>query len=699
MEDGGDADIRGFFFDVNDDSLLTTLNVAGDDVTNQGYRSVANLGNGNNIRGRGDAPYEAGISFGNPGDDDITCTSFVLSSTDGTDLTLDLPANVRMGVRTTSTGPRDDSQKLTFVAPAAPDAIDDPDLDAVEDTPILFDVVANDTDADGDSLTIIDVTDPDNGTAIIVGNQILYTPDLNFGGDFDGFEYTISDGAGGCDTATATIFVEAVADAPTLSVTTAAGDSVNEIILTIDSALTDTDGSESLKIIIDTDMLPPGATLSRTEINDPAASEQVILTLPDGASADFDLVVRATSTEASNNDMAETTQTIEIEAAFAALGGAIAFEADDASMWNTGGEFVFDPVIPFLGVDEGPDNGPWGNALVGGNWNYNIQVGLEQELTLEGGSVDAVVPYDVSVDVFYNITTDQLELDPAVALAAGGFFQTDGPSLEYSLDLLFILALGATVEIADIEVFNPSINVNETVPLIDYDSETSPPIEIGDEDDALSATLAWPNVDVSSTDDGGGDYSGNAASNNVLELNLDVDQTIADLFLGGGNPFDLGFDTFSEFFGTGVKANLELLDLDLTAGLNFLQDFELDAGAIEADIVFEDGSTFDFDLSSPTLYNNASAFDSNGDGTIDFDLEFEMAGATFSNDTDLNLNVGYNLSLLEGSFKAGILGIVEEGSFGPVFETGDTADVAQFDVFEDEFALNLTGDDLSFGIG
>ena len=70
------------------------------------------------------------------------------------------------------------------------------------------------------------------------------------------------------------------ADAPTLSVETAAGDNANQIRLFITTALVDTDGSESLKILIDTDLLPPGATLSRTEISNPGAVEEVLLTLP-----------------------------------------------------------------------------------------------------------------------------------------------------------------------------------------------------------------------------------------------------------------------------------------------------------------------------------------------------------------------------------------------------------------------------------
>ena len=69
--------------------------------------------------------------------------------------------------------------------------------DQIEQTgtaPITIDVVANDTDADGDALTLTTVT-PSVGNATIVNNQLLYTPDSNFIGQTTVF-YIIQDSAG-----------------------------------------------------------------------------------------------------------------------------------------------------------------------------------------------------------------------------------------------------------------------------------------------------------------------------------------------------------------------------------------------------------------------------------------------------------------------------------------------------------------------
>ena len=73
-------------------------------------------------------------------------------------------------------------------------------------TAVSINVLANDTDADGDTLTISAVNTPQNGTAEIVSSSIVYTPGTGFTGT-DTFEYTVSDGNGGTDTATVTVTV------------------------------------------------------------------------------------------------------------------------------------------------------------------------------------------------------------------------------------------------------------------------------------------------------------------------------------------------------------------------------------------------------------------------------------------------------------------------------------------------------------
>jgi large repetitive protein len=81
----------------------------------------------------------------------------------------------------------------------APDAVNDAATTA-EDTAVDISVLPNDTDPDGDALTVASVTNGTRGSVTINANgTVRYTPNANFHGA-DSFTYTVSDGNGGSDT-------------------------------------------------------------------------------------------------------------------------------------------------------------------------------------------------------------------------------------------------------------------------------------------------------------------------------------------------------------------------------------------------------------------------------------------------------------------------------------------------------------------
>ncbi|WP_162867862.1 Ig-like domain-containing protein [Euzebya tangerina] len=73
-------------------------------------------------------------------------------------------------------------------------------------SPVLIDVLANDTDSNADTLTVAAVGDPAGGTAEIGPDGITYTPAATFKGT-DTFSYQVSDGDTGTDTATVSVTV------------------------------------------------------------------------------------------------------------------------------------------------------------------------------------------------------------------------------------------------------------------------------------------------------------------------------------------------------------------------------------------------------------------------------------------------------------------------------------------------------------
>ena len=77
----------------------------------------------------------------------------------------------------------------------------------------MIPVVVNDTDPDGDVLSVTTVSDPSHGMATADSASVTYQPDVDFVGT-DSFTYTVSDGHGESATGSVTITVASVNDDP-----------------------------------------------------------------------------------------------------------------------------------------------------------------------------------------------------------------------------------------------------------------------------------------------------------------------------------------------------------------------------------------------------------------------------------------------------------------------------------------------------
>src|SRR5690606_37021509 len=87
-------------------------------------------------------------------------------------------------------------------------------------TPVTVSVLGNDSDIDGDNLTVAAIaSSPANGTVNFNANSVTYTPNAGFTGT-DAFQYTVSDGSLTA-TATVTITVNPVAVTDQVTVITA----------------------------------------------------------------------------------------------------------------------------------------------------------------------------------------------------------------------------------------------------------------------------------------------------------------------------------------------------------------------------------------------------------------------------------------------------------------------------------------------
>jgi len=85
---------------------------------------------------------------------------------------------------------------------------DDDTATTLDDVPVTIAVLANDTDADMDPLTVIAEDAPNGTTSVGTDGTVIYTPDDGFVGT-DQFVYTVSDNNGGLATAAVTVTVTA----------------------------------------------------------------------------------------------------------------------------------------------------------------------------------------------------------------------------------------------------------------------------------------------------------------------------------------------------------------------------------------------------------------------------------------------------------------------------------------------------------
>jgi hypothetical protein len=129
--------------------------------------------------------------------------------------------------------------------------------------------LTNDSDPDGDVISLQNYTVPSHGTVTVVNGTIVYTPNEDFFGS-DSFNYTICDSDGDCDTAVVVITIN---PPPT---------AVN------DTRTTDYDTPITIDIV-DNDSHPQSKALNLTEITaEPSngtvtiVNETTVIYTPDG---------------------------------------------------------------------------------------------------------------------------------------------------------------------------------------------------------------------------------------------------------------------------------------------------------------------------------------------------------------------------------------------------------------------------------
>ncbi|MES2729487.1 MAG: Ig-like domain-containing protein [Pseudomonadota bacterium] len=204
-----------------------------------------------------------------------------------------------------------------------------------EDTAIALNINAALTDNDGSEILSITIGNVPAGAILSAGVNngdgtwtltpaqlagLTLTPPDGYSGNIN-LSVTATSSENGTNASTSAplvVSVDGVASAPTLAVQPASGDEDTAIVLNINAALTDNDGSETLSIVIGN--VPAGAMLSAGVNNGDgtwtltaAQLSGLTLTPPANYSGSFNLSVTATSSENGTNAITNATLAVSVD--------------------------------------------------------------------------------------------------------------------------------------------------------------------------------------------------------------------------------------------------------------------------------------------------------------------------------------------------------------------------------------------------
>jgi hypothetical protein len=330
----------------------------------------------------------------------------------------------------------------------------------------------------------------------------------------------------------------------------------------------------------------------------------------------------------------------------------------------------------------------------------------------------------------YNKTTDSLAIDPAVTALSGAHFQTTSPTAKLALD--FVLDVNLDVKVSLLGAVDI---VDEDDISFDFERRI---VELGTNDISFAVPLgagftvnfAFPQFDANSNT-GTGTATAHVTSNDIVHLEWDIIQALPEAFgipgdfldpievnahfsasvledfvqgiidglIGSiegvlGNIFD--DDDTDIDIGASFKGTVGLIDADLFAALKVIQDLNMTANGMNATLFVENGPPQDLLFGKTTVFHNASGLEANGVDGLRFGVLLDPI-ASLDNDTDLGMDLGYELGIIPTTGEYNIFGI--DGSFNltPFRDDGRApAPIPSIGLYDKNFPLDFAAQATEF---
>ncbi len=247
--------------------------------------------------------------------------------------------------------------------------------------------------------------------------------------------------------------------------------------------------------------------------------------------------------------------------------------------------------------------------------------------------------------------------------------------------------------------------------------------------------LPYQDADITEDTASFGLYVAGGESDPMYRITLDVDEVVAFVLRkviqtatgiplpDSASPFKMGVslddmlsiaevdqatrDTVKQYIDVGMT--VDKMDYDVTSAIDFSQDFTLTVDDMSYLLTFTEGENpvnFGFKASEAEkiVIANASQYDGNQDGTIEYDLQI-VPTAMFSNDTELGYTYGLSLDFLTTALQAtfglplgtmlGISGVPDlsyqllDYNIGPVLDIDAAINGLDIDVYESRFGMDI----------
>ncbi len=336
--------------------------------------------------------------------------------------------------------------------------------------------------------------------------------------------------------------------------------------------------------------------------------------------------------------------------------------------------------IPFVGCTPAVTTPGVSIPSLGVSGSTNGRVGLQSDLDLNGGSVNASLPIDVWFDIPESVQPGEtITIRSGFSLSDDATFSTTSPTGSYELDLVFGLGAGAGVAVGSSNYNLFGVNIpQQQVNLLDLDPSD---LTYSYSGDYGSAQVSFPVINTQGSLTGSNTLSAQG-SDDFFNGALDLDYIATSLL--GIPPLEAGFsEGFSVLgFGLGVNGEYNLLDVELAPSLNASQAFNLTLDDLTGQLILENGEQINF-----VVGQDVSLTVPDGVGeSLEIDALINPE-ANFSNTTALGYDVDFEIEALS------VNGGVDIGPFSPGFDLGPVVDESfsiingDIDVYNQTFDL------------